>query len=226
MVQNYHYFNKHTVKNNYPLSLISQLINKLKGAKMFIKMDLQWGYNNVGIKDGDKWKAVFMCYHDSFKPLVIFFRLCNSPKMFQAMMNKIFADMEDICVVYIDNLMIFTKFDSKEEHNKVMLEVLCCFEENDFFIKSKKCTLYAEEVEFLSMVMGKDGVCMDDSKIKATLEWLVPKNIKGVRSFLGLANFITTSFPATCKSCSPLMTLWKRICHLFGAVPSSRHSTY
>ena len=47
IVQNYHYLNKHMVKNNYPLPLISQLVNKLKGTKMFTKMDLQWGYNNV-----------------------------------------------------------------------------------------------------------------------------------------------------------------------------------
>ena len=47
MVQDYCYLNEHTVKNNYLLPLISQLIDKLKGAKMFIKMDLHWGYNNI-----------------------------------------------------------------------------------------------------------------------------------------------------------------------------------
>ena len=57
MVQDYCYLNKYTVKNNYPHSLISQLIDKLKEVKMFAKMDLQWGYNNIWIKEGDEWKA-------------------------------------------------------------------------------------------------------------------------------------------------------------------------
>ena len=86
------------------------------------------------------------------------------------MMNEIFADMGDICVVYINDLMIFVKSDSKEEHNKVVLEVLCHLEENDLFIKLEKCTFHAEEVEFLSMVVGKDRVYMDNSKVKAILE--------------------------------------------------------
>ena len=62
-----------------------------------------------------------MCYHRSFKPLVMFFGLCNSLGMFQVMMNEIFTDIEDICVIYINNLLIFTKSDSKEKHDKVVL---------------------------------------------------------------------------------------------------------
>ena len=61
MVQDYRYLNEHTVRNNYPLPLISQLIDKLKGLQYFTKIDLQWGYNNVRIKEGDKWKAAFVC---------------------------------------------------------------------------------------------------------------------------------------------------------------------
>ena len=85
------------------------------------------------------------------------------------MMNEIFANMEDVYVVYINDLMIFTKSDSKEEHDKVMLKVLCCLKENDLFIKLKKCTFHIKEVEFLSMIVGKNGVHMDDSNIKAIL---------------------------------------------------------
>jgi hypothetical protein len=60
MVQDYRYLNEHTVKNNYPLPLISQLVDKLKGSKWFTKIDLHWGYNNVRIKEGDAWKAAFV----------------------------------------------------------------------------------------------------------------------------------------------------------------------
>ena len=103
MVQDYQYLNEHTVQNNYPLPLISQLVDKLKGSQYFMKIDLQWGYNNVHIKEGDEWKAAFICYHGSFKPTVMFFGPCNSPATFQTMMNEIFTDMEDMVVVYSDS---------------------------------------------------------------------------------------------------------------------------
>ena len=83
MVQDYHYLNKHTVKNNYPLPFIVQLVDKLQGAKLFTKMDLRWEYNNVCIKENDEWKAAFTCFCGSFEPLVMYFGLCDLPTTFQ-----------------------------------------------------------------------------------------------------------------------------------------------
>ena len=189
MVQDYRYLNEHTVKNNYPLPLIAQLVDKLQGAKLFMKIDLRWGYNNVCIKENDEWKAAFTCFHRSFEPLVMYFRLCNSPAMFQVMMNKIFADMDDVVVVYIDDLMIFMKTENQAEHDKIILEVLRHLKENDLFIKPEKCTFRATEVDFLGMIVRCDGIKMDQEKVKAILEWPEPKTVKEVRSFLRLANF-------------------------------------
>ena len=210
MVQDYHYLNEHAVKNNYPLPLIVQLINKLQGAKLFMKMDLRWGYNNICIKENDEWKAAFTCFHGSFKPLVLYFRLCNSPATFQAMMNEIFADMDDIVVVYIDDLMIFTKIENQAEHDMIVLEVLRCLEENDLFVKPKKCTFHTTEVNFLGMIVGRDGIKMDQEKVKAILEWPEPKTIKGVRSFLGLAHFYQRFIKDYMKVARPLHDLMKK----------------
>ena len=75
------------------------------------------GMQHIWIKEGDKWKAAFVCFCGPLKPLVMYFRFCNSPATFQAMMNKIFTDMDDMVVVYIDDLIIFTKTDNQAEHN-------------------------------------------------------------------------------------------------------------
>ena len=189
MVQDYCYLNEHTVKNNYPLLLIVQLVGKLQGTKMFTKMDLRWGYNNICIKEGDEWKAAFICHCGTFELLVMFFGLCNSPSTFQTMMNEIFTDMEDVVMVYIDDIMIFTKMDILKEHNKIMLEVLRHLEENNLYVKPEKCTFCTIEVDFLRMIVGKDGIKMDQEKVKVILDWPAPSNVKGVKSFLGLANF-------------------------------------
>jgi len=89
MVQDYRYLNEWTIKNNYPLPLISDVVENIGTKKVFTKMDLRWGYNNVWIKKGDKWKAAFTTSEGSFEPTVMFFGLTNSPATFQAMMNEL-----------------------------------------------------------------------------------------------------------------------------------------
>ena len=82
MVQDYRYVNKGTIKNSYPLPLISELIDSMGTKKVFTKIDLRWGYNNVQIKEEDKWKAAFTTYLGSFEPTVMYFGLTNSPATF------------------------------------------------------------------------------------------------------------------------------------------------
>ena len=89
-VQDYRKLNEMTIKNRYPLPLISELIDKLTHAKIFSKMDIRWGYNNIRIKEGDEWKAAFRTNQGLFEPLVMFFGLTNSPATFQTMMNDVF----------------------------------------------------------------------------------------------------------------------------------------
>ena len=117
-------YNHGEVKNKYPLPLISELINKLQGAKYFTKLNVCWGFNNVHMKEGDEWKAAFWTNCGLYKPLVIFFRLTNSLATFQTMMDDIFEDliMEGVVVVYLDNILIFTK--TLEEHQEVVHKVL------------------------------------------------------------------------------------------------------
>ena len=90
MVQDYQYVNKFTVKNSYSLPLISDLVDNMDTKRVFTKMDLRWGYNNVRIKEGDEWKAAFTMHIGSFEPVVMFFGLTNSLATFQTMMNDIF----------------------------------------------------------------------------------------------------------------------------------------
>lgn len=92
-VQDYRYLNSITIKNQYPLPLIPELLDKLRGARVFSKMNVRWGYNNVRIKEGDEWKAAFKTNRGLFEPTVMFFGLTNSPATFQAMMNHLFSNL-------------------------------------------------------------------------------------------------------------------------------------
>ena len=126
-------------KNNYPLQLISDVIKNIRTKKMFMKMDLRWGYNNVIIKEGDEWKVAFTTPEGSFEPMVIFFSLTNSPATFQAMMNELLRDLINMGKVgsFIDNIMVETK--SKEGYNKLVEEILRRLERNNLYMKPEKC---------------------------------------------------------------------------------------
>jgi hypothetical protein len=109
-VQDYRRLNSFTKKNQYPLPLIGEMIDRLKNSKYLSKMDVHWGYNNIQIKEGDKWKVAFHMKTGLYEPTVMFFRLTNSPAMFQVFMNEIFKDLIRLGVVkvYMDNILVAT----------------------------------------------------------------------------------------------------------------------
>ena len=119
LVQDYRALNAITIKNRYPLPLISDLVNQLRGAKYFTKLDVRWGYNNVHMKDGDEWKAAFRTNQGLYEPTVMFFGLTNSPATFQWMMNDIFKDLITLgkVTIYLDDILIMSK--TKEEHHQI-----------------------------------------------------------------------------------------------------------
>ena len=138
MVQDYRYLNEWTIKDNYLLPLISDVLENIGTKKMFTKMDLRWGYNNVRIKEEDEWKAVFIILEGSFEPMVMFFRLTNSPVTFQAMMNELLRDLINTgkVAVFINNVIVGTE--TEEGHDELVAEVIRRLEENDLYIKLEK----------------------------------------------------------------------------------------
>lgn len=187
--QDYRYLNEGTVKNAYPLPLIGKLVEKLKGATIFSKFDLQSGYNNVRIKDGDQWKAAFKTSRGLYKPTVMFFGLCNSPATFQNMMNDLFSDMidEGWLVIYMNDMLVFSSDpEIRRQRMQCLFQQLC---ENNLFLKPEKCVFDTDEVEFLGMVIHPDTLAMDPTKLDRIKDWPIPTSVKGVRSFLGFGNF-------------------------------------
>jgi len=139
MVQDYRHINEGTIKNVYPLPLISDILDRVGTKKMFTKLDLRWGYNNIRIKEGDEWKAAFTMHIGSYELTVMYFGLTNSPTTFQTMINDLFRDMvnQGSTAMFINNIIIAT--DMEEGHDKIVEEVLQRLEENDLFMKPEKC---------------------------------------------------------------------------------------
>jgi hypothetical protein len=164
-VQDYQALNAITRKNRYPLPLIDNLIHQLKDAHYFTKLDIRWGYNNVCIREGNKWKATFHTNRSLFDPLVMYFGLTNSPATFQMMMNEIFQDLitKGVVSVYLDDILIFTN--TSEEHRQITHLVLDHMHEHKLYLWPEECEFEKTRIEYLSIIISHNKVEMDPVKI-------------------------------------------------------------
>lgn len=210
LIQDYRKLNEMTIKNTYPLPLISELVNKLRKAKIFTKLDVRWGYNNVRIKEGDEWKAAFRTNRGLYEPLVMFFGLTNSPATFQTMMNDIFKELidEGVVVVYLDDILIFTA--TLEEHQEVVKRVLKVMRDNKLYLKPEKCSFEQDKVEYLGLIISANKIEMDPVKVEGVSQWPTPTNVKEVQSFLGFVNFYRRFIQDFANIAKPLHNLTKK----------------
>ena len=210
-VQDYRRINEWTIKNRYPLPLIPELINRVKGATLFSKFDVRWGYNNVRIKKGDEWKAAFITNQGLFEPRVMFFGLTNSPATFQTMMNEIFQEelREGWVSIYMDDILIHTDND-RPRHRKCVHRILDKLKKHDLYLKPEKCLFEQEEMEFLGVVLKNGTIQMDPTKIKGVADWPRPNNVRDVRAFLGFTGFYRYFIPNYSKIARPLIDLTRK----------------
>ena len=146
----------------------------------------------------------------SFEPTVMFFGLTNSPAMFLVIMNDLLRDLvvEEKVAVFIDDVIVATE--TEERHNEIVEEVLRRLEENGLFVKPEKCVWKVREVGFLGVIIGKDRVRMEREKVQGVVEWLVPKDVKNVQKFLGLANYYRWFVKDFAKIARPLHEVMRK----------------
>ena len=151
-------------------------------------MDLWQRFNNVRIKEGNKWKGVFTIYIEFFELTVIFFGITNSPAIFQAIINKILRDMinKGKVMAFINDVLVGTE--TEEGHDKIV-EVLRRLEENDLYIKPEKYMWKVQKIRFLEVIIESNRIEIEKEKVDGVLSWLEPKNVKDIRKFLGLTNY-------------------------------------
>lgn len=180
--------NQITVKNKYPLPLLSSAFELLQGMTVFTKLDLRNAYHLVRIREGDEWKTAFNTHQGHFEYLVMPFGLTNAPAVFQAMVNDVLRDFVNRCVfVYLDDILIFSE--TLEEHRVHVRQVLLRLLENRLFVKGEKCDFHVTSVSFLGHIIEKGDLRTDPEKVRAVVEWPTPPDRRQVQRFLGFANF-------------------------------------
>ena len=119
----------------------------------------------------------------------MFFRMTNLSATFQSMMNEILRDMinEGKIAAFVDDMLIRTE--TEEGHDKIVKEVLKRLEKNDLYVKPEKYTWKVQKVNFLGVIMGQGKIKIEEDKVAGVLNWPIPKMVRDIRKFLGLANY-------------------------------------
>ena len=211
----YRGLNNITVKNRYPLPLISSAFELLEGATIFTKLDLRNAYHLVRIREGDEWKTGFNTPTGHYEYLVMPFGLTNAPAVFQSLVNDVLRDMLNKYVfIYLDDILIYSK--NEEDHVHHVQSVLQRLLENSLFVKAEKCEFHAPSVSFLGYIVREGSIEMDPTKVAAVTSWPVPNTRKELQRFLGFANFYrrfvrgysTIAAPLTALTSSKVPFCW------------------
>ncbi|KAA3480276.1 Retrotransposon protein [Gossypium australe] len=191
----YRQLNKVTVKNKYPLPRINNLFDQLKGATVFSKIDLRYGYYQLRVKDSNVPKTAFAHYEF----LVMPFGLTNAPAMFMDLMNRIFRPyLDKFVVVFIDDILIYSH--NEHEHTGHLRTILQILRDNQLYAKG--WIFGAHCLERWNRV--------DPSNISAVVDWKPPRNISEVRSFLGLAGYFRRFVKGLSMIATPMTRLLQK----------------
>ena len=184
----YRALNRVTEKNRYPLPLISEILDRLSGAKYFTKLDLKDAFHRIRIREGDEWKTAFRTRYGHFEYLVMPFGLTNAPATFQSYIHQaLHGLLDEFCITYVDDILIFSSDrDSHTKHVRIVLEGL---EQSQLFINSSKCSFYQDRLHFLGFVVSREGISMDPERVRAIAEWPIPRTYRDIQVFLGFCNF-------------------------------------
>eukprot|EP00253_Pinus_taeda_P032966 PITA_32966 len=209
MCIDYRQLNKLTIKNKYPLPRIDELFDQVKGATVFSKIDLRSGYHQIRIKDEDIAKTTFRTRYGHYEFVVFPFGLTNAPATFMCLMNGIFHPyLDQFVLIFIDDILIYSC--TIEEHHEHLRIVLQTLREHQLYAKFSKCDFFKAEIQYLGHVITKDGIAVDPEKIKAIMEWPVPKDVADVRSFMGLAGYYRRFVEGFSKVAFPITSLQKK----------------
>ena len=201
--------NEQTIKDAYPIPRIDEVIEAVFDAKIFTIIDLIQGYWQVEIDEHDKHKTAFITtsglYHFNKMP----FGLCNAPATFQRLMNKVLTGiLWKRCIVYLDDIIIYAKTFS--DHLEALEEVFKRLSRAGLKIKLSKCHFITNTVRYLGFLITADGLKTDPSKVSVILNVEVPKNVKDVRAFLGMASYYRRFMPNFSHIAEPLTNLTRK----------------
>lgn len=201
--------NQITKTDAYPLPLIVETLERMGRSRFFTTLDLASGYHQVPIWPEDQEKTAFTTEGGHFEYKKMPFGLVNAPATFQRLMDQLLAEVKgDECLVYLDDIIVYSA--TIEEHCQRLEKVLARLDEANLRANIDKCHFAQGEVHYLGHIVSSEGVRPDPKKVDAVVNYPVPKSIKDVKAFLGLAGYYRRFVPGFSNMAKPLTKILRK----------------
>ncbi|KAL1124816.1 hypothetical protein AAG570_001437 [Ranatra chinensis] len=188
VVVDYRELNKRKKTEKYPLPRLEEMIDRMSGTEIFSVFDLKSGYHQIPMETRDIEKTSIQFERGKYEFVRMPFGLKNAPITFQRMIDDFLLGLDESFIqAYMDDLIIFRK--SVEDHERQLIKVKNRLEEFGLKISGDKSYFGLKEVQFMGHIISKQGAQPDPKKVTAIKEIETPKNIKELRSFLGMINY-------------------------------------
>ncbi|GJR15473.1 putative reverse transcriptase domain-containing protein [Tanacetum coccineum] len=209
MCVDYRELNKLTVKNCYPLPRIDDLFDQLQGSSVYSKIDLRSGYHQLRVREEDIPKTTFRTQYGHYEFQVMPFGLTNALAVFMDLMNRVCKPyLDNFVIVFIDDILIYSKDEKEHEENlRLILELL---KKEELYAKFSKCKFWIPKVQFLGHVIDCQGIHVDPAKIESIKDWAAPKTPTEIRQFLGLAGYYRRFNEGFSKIAKPVTKLTQK----------------
>lgn len=205
----YRGLNAVTTPDVYPLPNITETLDSLGGCQMFTTLDLRSGYHQIQVDEESRPKTAFNVPGGHYEYQRMPFGLSTAPATFQRLMDSVLMGLKgEKCLVYLDDIILFSK--DLPSHLDAIREVFAKLQNVNLTVQLSKCNFVVDEVNYLGHVITKKGVEPDPSKISAVRDFPVPKTVKDVRSFLGLAGYYRRFIDGFAAMGKPLFELTKQ----------------
>lgn len=208
----YRKLNRSLKQNAYPLPHIQDSISSLGGAKYFSCLDLKSGFWQIEMDEESRQKTAFTCFMGLYEFNVLPFGLSVAPSVFQNLMNEVLAGtINKHTLVYIDDIIVFSK--TLEEHLQHLRDVFGRLQKAGLRLKPSKCEFLKESIKYLGHEITPSGIKPDTEKIQVIQNMFPPKNVRGVRSFLGMLSFYRQFIHDFAEVAKPLTSLTRKNAH-------------
>jgi hypothetical protein len=203
--------NKCSISQRIPIPRIDECLEQLHGVTFLSSLDLKNGFHQQRLTESDSKKATINTRYGQFAWKVIPFGLKNSGAQFQKMVNNVLKEyIDNICIVYIDDILIYSKGDDIEVHRKHVHMVIKKLEEAGLIVNRKKCKFNCKKLTFLGYdIIANQGILPSQKKIEAISTWPRPTNVQEVRKFIGLCQYYKSFVPNFSTIAAPITDLTK-----------------